>query len=214
MKGVDAVDAVPVVEPRRLRRVVLLVAGLNLAYFFVEVSVALAIGSVSLLADSVDFLEDTAVNLLIALALGWPLRHRALAGHAMALIILVPALVAAWQAVVKAFDPVAPDVTALVVTAGGAAVVNTVCALLLVRVRHSGGSLSGAAYLSARNDVIVNVGIIAMAVVTAWTGSGWPDIVLGCVIVVVSSRAAWEVWELAGEERLAARALAGEDLDD
>ena len=53
-----------------------------------------------------------------------------------------------------------------------------------------------------------------MALVTAWTGSGWPDIVLGSVIVVVNVRAAWEVWELAGEERLAARALAGEDLDD
>ena len=38
----DLVDAVPVVEPLRLRRVVLLVAGLNLAYFAVEVSVALA----------------------------------------------------------------------------------------------------------------------------------------------------------------------------
>ena len=210
----DLVDAVPVVEPRRLRRVVLLVAGLNLAYFAVEVSVALAIGSVSLLADSVDFLEDTAINLLIALALGWSLRRRALMGHVMALVILVPAVVAAWQAVVKAFDPVPPDVTALVVTAGGAAVVNTVCALLLVRVRHHGGSLSGAAFLSARNDVVVNLGIIGMALVTAWTGSGWPDIVLGCVIVGVSSRAAWEVWGLAGEERLAARALAGEDLDD
>ena len=34
---------------------------------------ALAIGSVSLLADSADFLEDTAINLLIALALGWQL---------------------------------------------------------------------------------------------------------------------------------------------
>ena len=53
-----------------------------------------------------------------------------------------------------------------------------------------------------------------MALVTAWTGSGRPDIVLGAVIVLVNSRAAWEVWRLAGEERLAARALAGEDLDD
>ena len=206
-------DAAPVVEPRRLRRVVLVVAGLNLAYAVVEAAVALTIGSVSLLADSVDFVEDTAVNLLIALALGWPLARRAVVGHVLALIILVPALVAAWQAVVKAFDPVAPDVTAMVVTAAGAATVNTVCALLLVRVRHHGGSLSGAAFLSARNDVAVNLAIIVMALVTAWTGSGWPDIVLGCVIVAVSSRAAWEVWELAGEERLAARALAGEDLD-
>ncbi len=60
-----------------LRRVVLVVAALNFGYFWVETAVALAIGSVALLADGVDFLEDTAVNLLIALALAWPLRRRA-----------------------------------------------------------------------------------------------------------------------------------------
>ena len=206
--------AAELIDPRLLRRTVLVVAGLNLAYFVVEVSVAVTIGSVSLVADSVDFLEDTAINLLIALALGWPLARRAMAGHAMALVILVPAFAAAWQAFGKAADPSAPDVTALLVTAGGAAAVNAVCAFLLARVRHHGGSLSGAAYLSARNDVAVNLAIIAMALVTAWTGSGWPDIVLGLVIIVVNTRAAWEVWALAGEERLAARALAGEDLDD
>ena len=53
-----------------LRKVVLLVAILNLAYFGVEFGVALAIGSVSLFADSVDFLEDASINLLIAIALG------------------------------------------------------------------------------------------------------------------------------------------------
>ena len=41
-----------------LRRVVRLVALLNLSYFGVEFAVALAIGSVSLFADSIDFLED------------------------------------------------------------------------------------------------------------------------------------------------------------
>src|SRR5450756_1150668 len=71
----------------RLRRTVLLVAGLNLSYFGVEVVVALAIGSVALLADSVDFLEDTAVNLLIALALGWSLRARARTGKMMACLL-------------------------------------------------------------------------------------------------------------------------------
>ena len=41
-----------------LRRVVARVAVLNLTYFGVEFSVALAIGSVSLFADSIDFLES------------------------------------------------------------------------------------------------------------------------------------------------------------
>lgn len=204
----------PVVDAASLRRVVLVVAGLNLAYFGVEASVALSIGSVSLLADSVDFLEDTAINLLVALALGWTLARRAVAGRVMAGVILLPALAAAWQAVAKVSDPVAPAVWPLVLTAGGAALVNGACALLLTRVRHHGGSLSAAAFLSARSDVAVNLAIIAMAGVTAVTASGWPDLVLGAVIVLVNGAAAIEVWRLAGEERLAARALAGEDLDD
>ncbi|AKT51692.1 cation transporter [Arsenicicoccus sp. oral taxon 190] len=202
----------PAISPTVLRRTVLLVAALNLAYFFVEAGVALAIGSVSLIADSVDFLEDTAVNLLIALALGWSLHARSVAGKVMAAIICVPALAAAWEAFSKFRHPEAPDVVLLVATAGGAVLVNGLCTWILARARHHGGSLTAAAWLAARNDVIVNLAIIAMGLVTWWTRSGWPDIVLGLVIVVVNVSAAREVWEIAEEERLAAKALAGEDF--
>ena len=54
-----------------LRRTVLIVALLNFTYFGTEFAVALRIGSVSLFADSVDFLEDAFVNLLIFFALAW-----------------------------------------------------------------------------------------------------------------------------------------------
>lgn len=53
-----------------------------------------------------------------------------------------------------------------------------------------------------------------MAFVTATTKSGWPDIILGLFIVVLNLTAAKEVWEVAGEEELAAKALAGEEIDD
>jgi Co/Zn/Cd efflux system component len=82
----------------------------------------------------------------------------------------------------------------------------------LARVRHRGGSLSTAAFVSARNDVLVNVAIIAMGLVTLWAGSGWPDLVLGCAIIALAVHAAWEVWEVSEEERLAAKALAGEEI--
>ena len=199
-------------SPTALRRVVLVVALLNLGYFAVELSVALSAGSVALLADSVDFLEDTAVNLLIFVALGWPMARRALMGKLMALLILGPAALAALQAVRRFADPVPPEVLPVVLASLGAVVVNAVSAWLLVRVRHQGGSLSRAAYLSARNDVMVNLAIIAMAVVTLGTASGWPDLLLGCLIIGLALHAAWEVWEVSEEERLAARALAGEEL--
>lgn len=193
----------------------LLVALLNLGYFFVEAGVAWSIGSVSLFADSVDFLEDTAVNLLIFVAIGWPLARRAKAGKAMAVIIMLPAAAALWQAVTKFSNPEAPDPLSLMLTAGGAVVVNTVCAALLLRHRDHGGSMSKAAWLAARNDVVVNLGIIAMGVLTlTLVPNGWPDLILGLGIVVLNFHAAKEVWEVAEEENLAAKALAGEVDDD
>jgi Co/Zn/Cd efflux system component len=75
-----------------------LVALLNLAYFGVEFAVALTIGSVSLFADSVDFLEDASLNLLILMALGWSARARARVGMLLAGILLVPGLATLWTA--------------------------------------------------------------------------------------------------------------------
>jgi Co/Zn/Cd efflux system component len=196
----------------RLRRIVLTVALLNVAYFFVEFSVALVAGSVSLLADSVDFLEDASINLLVFVALGWPLVRRAAMGKVMSVVILVPAAVAGWEAVQRFSDPVAPDVVPVVLASLGAVAVNGTSAVLLSRVRRHGGSLSTAAFMSARNDVVVNLAVIAMAAVTAWTGSGWPDLFLGCLIILLALHAAHEVWEVSEEERLAARALAGDTI--
>lgn len=131
----------------------------------------------------------------------------------MAAVLVLPSLVALWQAFEKFQHPGAPDVATLIWVSGGAIVVNGISAWLLARRQHHAGSLSRAAFLSARNDVIVNVSIIAMALVTAVTTSGWPDLVLGVGILLLNGRAAHEVWELSEEERLAAKALAGEDLD-
>jgi Co/Zn/Cd efflux system component len=83
---------------KNLRRVVIVVAVLNLANFGVEFVVALAIGSVSLFADSIDFLEDASVSLLIAVALGWSATSRARLGMALAGILLIPGVATLWTA--------------------------------------------------------------------------------------------------------------------
>jgi Co/Zn/Cd efflux system component len=85
------------VDTSALRRAVLIVALLNLAYFGVEFIVALSIGSVSLLADSADFFEDAAVNFLIGAALGWSAVRRAQVGMLLSLILLAPAIAFLWM---------------------------------------------------------------------------------------------------------------------
>lgn len=187
-----------------LRRVVLIVALLNLAYFGIELLTALRISSVSLLADSADFFEDASVNFLIFFALAWSARMRARIGMVLALILLVPALAFAWTAWTKFANPVPPEAIALTVTGIGALVVNLFCAFLLAAHRHGSGSLTRAAFLSARNDAIANVGIIGAGLVTAYVWpSVWPDLIVGFCIAAMNVDAAKEVWEAANDEHRA-----------
>jgi Co/Zn/Cd efflux system component len=196
----------PSAADQALRRIVLWVLLLNLGYFGIEFAVALAIGSVSLFADSIDFLEDAALNFLIFVALGWSALRRARVGKLLAVLLLVPGLATLWTAWEKFNDPVAVDAFALSLTGAGALVVNLIAALLLMAHRHHGGSLARAAFLSARNDVLANFAIVVAGVVTAATFSAWPDLVVGLGIAAINADAAWEVWQAARKEQRAAQA--------
>ena len=187
-----------------LRRVVIIVAALNLAYFGVEFAVALAIGSVSLFADSVDFLEDASVNFLIAIALGWSATNRARIGMALAGILLIPGLATLWMAWEKFLVPLPPAPLPLSLAGAGALAINLSCAFMLLRFRSHSGSLTRAAFLSARNDALANVAIIAAGFVTVYTLSGWPDLIVGLGIAAMNADAAREVWNAAREEHRSA----------
>jgi len=184
-----------------LRRVVRLVVCLNLAYFGVEFVVAIAIGSVSLFADSVDFLEDASVSLLILMALTWTAKNRARVGTVLAAVLLMPGLATLWTAWEKFQTRLAPAPIALSLAGLGALAVNLTCALILVRYRHHGGSLTKAAFLSARNDVLANIAIVAAGLLTAFVWqSAWPDLIVGLAVAIVNADAAREVWQAARAE--------------
>lgn len=189
------IEADEVAANRDLRRAVIIVALANLTYFGIEFFVARKIGSVSLFADSVDFFEDAAVNLLIAVALGWSRKLRARVGMAMALILLAPALAFIWTAWQKFHSFAAPEPWLLSGTGLGALVVNLGCALLLARFQHHKGSLTRAAFLSARNDATANVAIILAGAVTSLWHSAWPDLVVGIGIAILNADAAREIWQ-------------------
>jgi Co/Zn/Cd efflux system component len=183
-----------------LRHVVVFVAVLNVAYFGVEFAVALTIGSVSLFADSIDFLEDASLNILIAIALGWSVAARARLGMTLAGILLIPGIATLWAAYGKFLAPLPPAPVPMSMTAAGALAVNLSCAFLLVRFRAHSGSLTRAAFLSARNDTIANVAILAAAFATAYSSSGWPDLIVGLGVAAMNADAAREVWCAARDE--------------
>lgn len=193
-------------ESSGLRRAVLIVALLNLAYFGIEFAVALSIGSVSLFADSADFFEDAAVNFLIVAALGWSATRRAQVGMLLSAILLALALAFLWTLWQKFNAPVPPEAVPLTVTGLGALVINLVSAFLIASHRHHGGSLAKAAFLSARNDALANVAIIVAGIVTLYLHSVWPDVIVGFGIAIMNLDAARAVWTAARDEHRLAKA--------
>ena len=183
-----------------LKRVVGWVGALNLAYFGIEYAVAISIGSVSLFADSIDFLEDASVNLLILFALGWSARARGLLGIGLAALILVPGIATLWTAWEKFAMPIPPEPISLSLTGAGAFAVNLTCTFLLMRVRSHAGSLTRAAFLSARNDVLANVAIVGAGLITARAASIWPDLIVGLAIFLLNAGAAYEVVQAARKD--------------
>ncbi len=185
----------------RARRIILIVALLNLAGCLGEALLAFAIGSASLLADAADFLEDFLINSLVLLALTWTVESRRKASYALAGLILIPAGAAFAMAIHKIATGLAPEPYALSGTALAALVINACCAVLLMSLRTGTSTLVRGAWLAARNDVLANVLIIAAGLVTLAWHSVIPDVVVGVIIGIVNLGAAKEVFEQARAEQ-------------
>lgn len=184
---------------QRARRIVAWVAALNLIGFFGEFIVGCIIGSASLFADAADFLEDFLINALVLAALRWSAKGRRKASYGLAGLILIPALASFGMAIWKIINGAIPEPLALSGTALVAMVINLVCAVLLIQLRH-GSALTRGAWLAARNDVAANILIIGAGLLMMVWASPWPDIVVGILIGAINLRAAAEVFEQARAE--------------
>lgn len=183
----------------RARRIVAWVAALNLLGFFGEFIIASIIGSAALFADAADFLEDFLINALVLLALRWSAEGRRKASYGLAGLILIPALASYGMAIWKIITGAVPEPLTLSGTAVAAMLINLLCAVLLVQLRH-GSALTRGAWLAARNDVAANILILGAGLLMLVWASPWPDIVVGLIIGTINLRAAAEVFEQARAE--------------
>lgn len=176
-----------------LRRTVALVAVLNLAYFAIEFTFAQIYGSLALLSDSLDFLEDASVNFLIFIAFSWSLLARKRLSYLLALLLLFPGIVFIIEAISRFNEPQVPNGAGMSAIGLGALMVNFYCAVILARHKQEEGGLAKAAYLSARNDAAANVLIILAGALTLVWSSQIPDLVIGIVIFAMNFDAARQV---------------------
>ena len=185
---------------KSFKKAVLLVAALNLLYFFIEFLAALNIRSVSLLADSIDFIEDASINFLIFFAISLTLAKKAKVSIILSIIMLSPALTALWAIWQQVLYQEPPRPIELSLVAFGALIVNCLCTFILIRFKNFSGSLTRGAFLSARNDALANIAIILTGIITFFYPSIWPDIVVGIFRAYIRTESALEIYNRAIKE--------------
>jgi Co/Zn/Cd efflux system component len=176
-------------------RAILIVAILNFGYFFVEFFVALNITSVSLFADSIDFLEDAFTSFLILWGLYLSLQNRMRLAYLLIGLIFVPSLFTLVFAINQFLNPVVTNGFSLTSYAMGALIINIFCAFLMARFKTSDNSLLLTAFYSARNDALANIAMIIAGVMTLYTVSHYPDLIVGVLIFLLNLDASKAVYE-------------------
>jgi Co/Zn/Cd efflux system component len=192
-------DANPGARPTGYRRALLIAASLNMAMVVIELGAAFYANSLALFADAVDFYEDAMTCLMAVALIGFGYRARAFFGALLALMMIVPSLWIAWKAVEQLLYGVAPVPLPMGLAGLLALAVNLYCAKLLMPHR-TGDSAHRSVWLASRADAIANASIVVAAGVTAWTGSIWPDVIVGIGIAAINIQAAILIAIIAAEE--------------
>lgn len=169
----------------RYRRVLWIALLTNAAMFGVEIVGGVRAGSVSLLADAVDFASDAAnygLSLaVLSMGLVWRARAAWVKGLSMLLYGLLVLAKTGWAAAVGA----TPEPMIMSTVAVLALIVNVAVAALLFAYRE-GDANQQSVWLCSRNDAIANVAVLLAAVGVFGTGTRWPDLGVALLIVALA----------------------------
>ncbi|EDM84110.1 MULTISPECIES: cation transporter [Limnobacter] len=161
----------------------------NLGMFIVEVASGLKAGSVSLLADSLDFFGDAANYAVSLFVLGMALSIRAKAALVKGATLGIFGVGVLAFTAYRLWTGQVPEPLTMGVIAVLALVANVAVALMLYKWRE-GDSNMQSVWLCSRNDAIGNVAVVAAAGLVAWTGSAWPDLVVAVLMATLGITAA------------------------
>lgn len=189
----------------RYKRVLWIALGINAIMFAVEIAGSVHSGSVSLLADAVDFLGDAANYGLSLFVLSMGLAWRARAALVKGLTMGAYGLFVIAKAFSTAVAGVPPEPISMGLIAMLALAANLSVAAMLYAYREGDANMRSV-WLCTRNDAIGNVAVMVVALGVWGTASVWPDLVVAGIMATLALTAAVSIVKQArGEVMVAVR---------
>ena len=178
-------------EARTLR----LLLAINGSMFLVELLVGWIAQSTGLIADSLDMFADAAVYVLALYAVGRTADLKARSAHVagwLQVILAVAALIEVGRRFMYGSEPQ----SGLMIGIGLVALVANVTCLVLIFKKRDHGAHMKASYIFSANDVLANLGVVVAGVLVNWTGSPYPDLVIGVIIGLIVLNGARRILQL------------------
>jgi len=180
---------------------------LNAAMFAVELGASWTSGSVSLLADSIDFFGDAANYALSLAVLGMALSARSKAAIFKAACMATFGVFVLGKAIWNLQTGTPPEAATMGIVGFAALAVNGRVAWMLYRFR-AGDANMRSVWICSRNDALGNVAVMLAALGVFGTGSAWPDLL---VAAVMAALALWGAAAVLGHARGELRAVSAHD---
>jgi Co/Zn/Cd efflux system component len=169
------------------------VLGINAVMFVLVLAAGLYAGSSAVVADSLDNLGDALTYALSLYAVSRSQRAKGWVALFKAALILSAALFVIGQIAYKLGHPVVPVAEAMGLIGMLALAANAACLALLWKHRAEDVNMSSV-WECSRNDIASNVAVLVAAGLVVLTSSGWPDVVIGALLVLLFLRSAARVF--------------------
>mgnify|MGYP003146531079 FL=1 len=182
-------------EAQTEARILKWLLAINGIMFVIEITVGWWTRSTGLIADSLDMFADAAVYGVALYAVGHSVRVKLRAAHFSGWLQIILALGALGEVVRRLVFGSEPVSTLMMSFGLVALAANVTCLLLIARSRDSGAHMK-ASWIFSANDVIANLGVILAGILVAWTGSRYPDLLIGTMIALIVLRGAQRILQL------------------
>jgi Co/Zn/Cd efflux system component len=176
--------------------------------FVVELLASWRSGSVSLMADSIDFFGDAANYALSLTVLGMAISVRSLAAQVKAICMAGFGVFVIGTALWNLRSGHAPEAVTMGVVGAAALAANVFVALMLIRFKGGDANMRSV-WICSRNDAIGNAAVMLAALGVFGTGSAWPDLAVAAVMGVLALTGARTIMRQARAEARAAHHHAG-----
>jgi Co/Zn/Cd efflux system component len=176
-------------------RVLRWLLAVNSVMFLVEFIWGWIAQSTGLVADSLDMFADAAVYALSLYAVSRDASMKVRAAHIAGWLQLVLAGGALIEVGRRAVYGSEPESMLMIGIGSVALVANAVCLIFIAKRRDRGVHMT-ASYIFTANDVLANLGVVVAGGLIWWTGSPYPDLIIGTVIALLVMNGARRILRL------------------